>query len=150
MGIVPVLAQPNQQSQTNSANTLIQLAQAAQGYAGQVLSIAQQQGVNVTKAQTLIAQGDQLLTKAQSEVSTNSTQAARDALGAMNAFRGAAQSLQSEVVVSVSIENQVHYLQTAIQRLQNRTSQTPDDSQESLQLEERFSQHLQRRQHEPR
>ncbi|MGA2199373.1 MAG: hypothetical protein ABSG45_05490 [Nitrososphaerales archaeon] len=123
LGMVPVLAQPNQQSQTNSANTMIQLAQAAQGYAGQVLSIAQQQGVNVTKAQSLIKQGDQLLSQAQTEVSTNSTQAARDALGAMDAFRGAAQSLQSEVVVSVGIENQVHYLQTAIQRLQNRTSQ---------------------------
>src|SRR5271169_5408247 len=104
IGIVPVVAQPNQNSQTSSAGALIQLAQAAQSYAGQLLTIAQKQGANVTAAQSLITQGNGLLARAQSVVSTNATQAGRDALGAMKDFRGAAESLQSGVVVSVKIE----------------------------------------------
>ena len=64
-----------------------------------------------------------MLTQAQSEVSTNSTQAARDALGAMKDFRGAAESLQSAVIVTVKIENQIQYLQSDILRIENRTGQ---------------------------
>ncbi len=123
MGAVPVLAQSNPQPQTSPASALIQLAQTAQTYAQQVLAIAQKQGANVTKGTGLINQGDQLLTTAESVLSTNSTQAARDALGAMNDFRDAVQSLQSAVVVSVVVTNQVQYLQSDIQRIQNRTNQ---------------------------
>ncbi|MDA4134690.1 MAG: hypothetical protein OK441_03880 [Thaumarchaeota archaeon] len=139
MGIAPVVAQVNpntsstsssststasgSNSGTNSANTLTQLAEAAQGYVGQLLSIAQSQGVTVTAAQSLITQGDGLLTQAQSVVSTNATLAAKDALGAMADFKSAAQSLQSEVVVSVKIENQVQYLQNDVMRIDNRTGQ---------------------------
>jgi hypothetical protein len=139
MGIAPVVAQVNpstssasstsasttstSNSKTNSANTLIQLAQAAQSYAGQVLTIAQKQGVNVTAAQSLINAGGLLLSQAQSAVSTNATLAAKDALGAMKDFKTAAQSLQSETVVSVRIENQVQYLQNEIVRIDNRTGQ---------------------------
>jgi len=123
IGIAPVVAQTSQNSPSSSANALIQLAQAAQGYAGQLLTIAQQHGVNSTTAQSLIKQGDGLLSQAQSEVNTNSTQAARDALGAMKDFRGAAESLQSAVVVSVKIENQIQYLQSDILRIENRTGQ---------------------------
>jgi len=139
MGIATVVAQVNpsssstssssistsstSNSKTNSANTLIQLAQAAQSYAGQVLTVAQKQGVSVTAAQSLINEGAGLQTQAQSAVSTNATLAAKDALGAMKDFRSAAQSLQSEIVVSVKIGNQVQYLQSEIVRIDNRTGQ---------------------------
>jgi len=139
MGIAPVFAQVNpntsttsstststtstSNSKTASAETLIQLAQAAQSYVGQVLTIAQKQGVSVTAAQSLITTGDGLLTQAQSAVNTNATLAAKDALGSMNDFKSAAQSLQSEVVVSVKIGSQVQYLQSDIVRVDNRTAQ---------------------------
>jgi cellobiose-specific phosphotransferase system component IIA len=123
MGAAPVMASSNPPPQTTQASALIQLAQAAQTYAQQVLAIAQKQGVNVANGTSLINQGDQLLTSAQSVLSTNSTQAAKDALGAMKDFRAAVNSLQSEVVVSVEIANQVQNLQTDLQRIQNRTNQ---------------------------
>jgi len=116
-------AQATQQSQTDKATVLIQLAQAAQTYAQQVLAIAQKQGANVTKGQSLITQGDQLLVQAQSEIATNATKASLDALGAMKAFKSAAESLQSAVVISVTIQNQVKNLQTELLKVQNRTTQ---------------------------
>jgi hypothetical protein len=102
---------------------LIQLALAAQSYAGQVLTLAQKQGVSVTSAQSLINAGGVLLGQAQSAVGTNATLAAKDALGAMKDFKTAAQSLQTEIVVSVRIGNQVEYLQNEIVRIDNRTGQ---------------------------
>jgi hypothetical protein len=122
-GIVPVAAQTNQNSPMNPATTLVQLAQAAQTYAQNLLNIGQQQGVNVTVAQTLINQGSTLLTQAQNEVNTNSTQAAKDALMSMSDFHSAAVNLQTEVVVSVSLTVQETYLQKGIQTGENRTSQ---------------------------
>jgi uncharacterized protein YoxC len=123
MGAAPVVASSNPQPQATQASALIQLAQAAQTYAQQVLAIAQKQGVNVANGTALINQGDQLLSSAESVLSTNSTQAAKDALGAMKDFREAVNSLQSAVVVSVEIANQVEYLQNDLQRIQNRTNQ---------------------------
>jgi len=145
IGMVPAMAVVNPQSGTSStsvsssqttqtttsatntqsskgAQELIQLAQTAQSYAQQVLAVAQSDGANVTKGQGLIAQGNSLLSTAESVLSTNPTQAAKDALGAMNDFKEAAQSLQTQVVISIDISNQVHNLSLQIERLQNRTT----------------------------
>lgn len=139
IGMVPVLAQPtpttttttttgstttttSQATTSATAQTLIQLAQAAQAYAQQVLSIAQAQAVNTTKAQALMTEGGQLLTGAQSAVGTNNTQAAKDALGAMKDFKQAAQLLQTEIVVTITIPSQVQALKDQVARLQNTTN----------------------------
>lgn len=110
-------------AQTARAQALIQLAQAAQSYVQQVLSIAQSDKVNVTSAEAEITLGNQLLSAAQSVIGTNATQAAQDALGAMKDYKTAAETLQNEIVVSVTIPSQVQNLSNDIARLQNRTSQ---------------------------
>src|SRR3989441_9275624 len=95
LGLVPVFAQSNGPSQTDKATTIIQVARAAHNYAEQLVGIAKQHQGNATKAESLISQGDPLLSKAQSEVSTNTTLAIKDAMGAMYYYRGAAEYVQS-------------------------------------------------------
>ena len=128
LGLVPVFAQPNQPSQTDKATTIIQLAQAARSYAEQLVGIAQQHQLNTTKAEFLIGQGDPLLSKAQSEVSTNATLAIKDAIGAMHDYREAAEYIQSTLLAASSDHrsddhkaDQVGYLVKEVQRAENRT-----------------------------
>jgi len=64
-----------------------------------------------------------LLSSAQSVIGTNATQAAKDALGAMKDYKSAAETLSSEILVSVTIPSQVQNLRNDIARLENRTSQ---------------------------
>src|SRR5436309_2511190 len=73
---------------------IIQVTQAAHSYTEQLLGIAKQHQVDTTKAESLISLGDPLLSKAQSEVSTNATLAIKDAMGAMRYYRGAAEYVQ--------------------------------------------------------
>jgi hypothetical protein len=148
LGIAPVFAQPNQSSATtessaatqsstttqtsttsqttsassNQASVLIALAQAAQNYVQQLITIAQGQGVGVSQAQSLLSQGTQSLTLAQSELSTNPTQAAKDALQAMTYFRSAAESVKSAIQASNGSQ-EVAQLQATIQRMDGRATQ---------------------------
>jgi hypothetical protein len=129
LGLVPVFAQPNQPSPTDRVTTIIQIAQAARTYAEQLVGIAQQHQVNTTKALNLIGQGDALLSKAQSEVSTNATLAVKDAIGAMQDYRGAAEYIQSALLAGTSDHqvndqkaDQIQYLIREVQRAENRTT----------------------------
>lgn len=123
-GLVPALAAQSQQA-SPPTTTVIQVAQAAQAYAQQILSIAKQNGVNVTKQQNLDTQGAQLLIKAQNETSSNADAAIRDALNAMNDFRDSAQSLQEQILGPIlnSNDGQVAQMQDLIQRALNKTSE---------------------------
>jgi tetratricopeptide (TPR) repeat protein len=94
------------------------MAQAAHDYAQNLLAIAQQHSVDVTKAQSLIADGDKLLAQAQGEVSSNPAEAAQDALKAMRDYRDAAQYLQSTLLDSIKDANLAEQLQNYIQRAQ--------------------------------
>ncbi len=129
LGLVPVFAQSNEPSQTDRATTIIQVAQAARSYAEQLVGIAKQHQVNTTKAEYLISQADPLLSKAQSEVSTNATLAIRDAMGAMQGFRGAAEYIQSALMGPSEHRNddrkadQLGYLRKEVQRAESRTDQ---------------------------
>ena len=125
LGLMPVFAQTSQSTLTEKAVAIIQVAQAARSYAKQLVGIAQQHQVNTTRAESLITQGDPLLSQAQSEVSTNATLAIKDALGAMSDYRAAVQSVQSALASSFqsSTADQVEYLKYAIQRAENRTAQ---------------------------
>ncbi len=129
LGLVPVFAQSNEPSQTDRATTIIQVAQAARSYAEQLVGIAKQHQVNTTKAEYLISQADPLLSKAQSEVSTNATLAIRDAMGAMQGFRGAAEYIQSALMGPSEHRNddrkadQLGYLRKEVHRAESRADQ---------------------------
>ncbi len=120
LGVAPAIAQSNQGS---SASVIIQMAQAAHDYAQNLLNIATTQSVDTTKAQALITQGDASLATAQSEMSSNPTQAVKDALTAMRDYRDAAQYLQSKLVDSIRDANQAEQLQNAIQRAEERVKE---------------------------
>jgi hypothetical protein len=122
--ISPVLAQQNQ-TQSQEATFAIQMAQAAKSYADNVVSIGQQRGLNVSQAQALVGQGNQLLSQAQSELGTNSTLALRDALGAMRDYHAAVQSVVSQAEAFFQQENEADMIARAKQivgSLQNRTA----------------------------
>ena len=129
LGLVPVFAQSNTTTQTDKATTIIQIAQAAHSYAEQLVGIAKQHQVNTTKAESLISQGDPLLSKAQSEVSTNATLAIKDAMGAMNYYRGAAEYIQyalagpSDHRSDDRKADQLGYLRKEVQRAEERINQ---------------------------
>jgi hypothetical protein len=128
LGLVPVFAQSNEPSQTDKATTIIQVAQAAHSYAEQLVSIAKQHQVNTTKAESLISRGDPLLSKAQSEVSTNATLAIKDAMGAMYYYRGAAEYIQSALAGPSDHRtdrkaDQLGYLRKEVQQAEERTNQ---------------------------
>ena len=120
IGVSPAIAQASPSQQATFA---IQMAQAAQGYANNVVSVAQQHGLNVSEAQSLIGQGDSLLTKAQGEAGTNSTQAVHDALGAMKDYHDAAQNIMKEAATlfEESQDDQIARDQALVARLQSRT-----------------------------
>ncbi|MDA4121781.1 MAG: hypothetical protein OK456_01220 [Thaumarchaeota archaeon] len=136
MGIAPVFAQTSQSTSTTTTTTatttststhpspasvLISLAQRAQNYTEHLVTIAQGDGVNVSQAQGLIAQGSASLTLAQNELGTNNTQAAKDALQAMSYFKGAAESIRDSVQSNRAAEL-IADLQAGIQRLTNQTN----------------------------
>ncbi len=113
---------PTTSSSSNGASVLIQLAQAAQSYVQQLITIAQGQGVAVSQAQSLLSQGTQSLTLAQNELATNPTQAAKDALQAMTYFRSAAESVKAAIQASNGAQ-EIAQLQAAIQRMNGRVTQ---------------------------
>ena len=129
LGLVPVFAQSNEPSQTDKATTIIQVAQAAHSYAQQLVGIAKQHQVNTTKAESLISLGDPLLSKAQSEVSTNATLAIKDAMGAMHYYRGAAEYIQyalagpSDHRTDDRKADQLAYLRKEVQHAEARADQ---------------------------
>ncbi len=117
IGVAPAIAASNQ----NSTTTLvIQMAQAAHDYAQNLLSIAQQHGVDVTRAQSLISQGDKDLAQAQNLVNSDPDQAAKYALSAMRDYRDAARNLQYNLVDLVRDATQEQRLREAIERHQER------------------------------
>jgi hypothetical protein len=122
--VSPALAQPSQ-TQSQKASFAVQMAQAAQGYANNVVSVGQQHNVNVSQALSLISQGDQLLAKAQGELGTNATLAIHDALGAMRYYHAAVQSVISQASALFQQESQADLIARAkqyIARLENRTA----------------------------
>lgn len=134
LGIAPVLAQSSQTTSTSTTSTtttatqstsisssqagmVIQLAQAAQSYAQQLITIAQNHGLNVTRAQSWFAKGSQLLTAAENEVGTSPGNATRDAFQAMADFHMAAALVQVSVVTSINYVYQVAALRSETERL---------------------------------
>jgi len=129
LGLVPVFAQSTQPNPADKAATIIQVATAARGYVEQLIGIAQQHQVNTTKAESLVAQGDPLLAKAQSEVSTNATLAIKDAMGAIQDYHGAAQALQYALVGPAGSppgtdpsKDKLEYLKQAIERARDKVA----------------------------
>ena len=135
-GIAPVLAQSNQATGSSTTSTtttttttqsstvsssqatlVIQLAQAAQNYAQQLITIAQNHGLNVTLAQSVFAKGSQLLTSAENELGASPANATRDALRAMVDFRAVAALVQASVVISINYVQQVAALKSEAERL---------------------------------
>jgi len=121
--ISPALAQSSQ-TQSQQATFAVQMAEAAQSYAKNVVSIGQQHDVNVSQAISFVGEGDQLLAKAQGELGTNSTLAIRDALGAMKYYHAAVQSVISQAVTLFQEQSEAEMIARAqryVARLQNRT-----------------------------
>src|SRR5207247_8898689 len=127
--LLPVCAQSTETSQMDKATIIIQVAQAAHSYTEQLLGIAKQHQVNTTKAESLISLGDPLLSKAQSEVSTNATLAIKDAMGAMHYYRGAAEYIQyalagpSDHRTDDRKADQLAYLRKEVQHAEARADQ---------------------------
>ena len=124
LGVTPALAQATQPQTSQQAAFAIQMAVAAQGYANNVVSTGLQHGLNVTQAQSLISQGDQLLSKAQGEASTNSTMAVQDALGAMKDYHLAVQNIMKEAanLFEEAQDAQIARYQDLVSDLQGRVT----------------------------
>jgi hypothetical protein len=99
---------------------VIQLAQAAQSYAQQLITIAQNHGLNVTRAQSVFAKGNDLLTSAENELGTSPGNATRDAFQAMADFHMVAALVQFSVVISINYVYQVAALRSEAERLGNQ------------------------------
>ena len=125
LGITPALAQASPSQQAASA---IQMAQKAQSYTNNVVSVGVNHGLDVSQAQSLISQGDQLLAKAQGEAGTNATLAAHDAVGAMKDYRSAVQNIMQEAasLFEQSQDQQVTRAQALVARLQSGTVLTQE------------------------
>ena len=137
-GIAPALAQSSQKAETSTISTttttqsstpsssqaslVIQLAQAAQNYAQQLITIALNHGINVTRPESVFAGGSLLLTSAENELEASPGNATRDALHAMADFRAVAAMVQTSVVISINWLQQVAALRSEAVRLGSATA----------------------------